>query len=144
MVRDLKEQFKASKIEDISMSTSCNKYEQMVLNDQNKFEIQKGAHHGVKAAALHNYLLNQNPTYKGKYNLIKSGSKIKYYYTTNPLSNEFAYIQGMYPFEIAQTHARIDYDTQFEKCILSIVNRFNAVLGLSQLDSKLTFTLSLF
>lgn len=144
MVRELKSQFKIASIEDISMSTSCNKYEQMVLNDQDKLSIAKGAHHGVKAAALHNYLLNQNPKFKSKYNLIRSGSKIKYYYTTNPICNEFAYLGGQYPKEIAMLHAPIDYDTQFEKCILSLINRFNAVLGLSELDSKLTFTLSLF
>lgn len=144
MIRELKSQFKIASIEDISMSTSCNKYEQMVLNDSSTFLIAKGAHHGVKAAGFHNYLLNQNAKLKTKYNLIRSGSKIKYYYTTNQLCNEFAYLPGQYPKEIATMFAPIDYDTQFEKCILSLVNRFNAVLGLSELDSKLTFTLSLF
>lgn len=144
LVKELKEQFKIANIEDISMSTSCNKYSQMVLDDQTNLVLAKGTHHGVKAAALHNYLLNNNPKYKSKYNLIRNGSKIKYYYTTNPLSNEFAYLHGLYPREIATLHAPIDYDTQFEKCILSLINRFNVVLGLSELDSKLTFTLSLF
>jgi DNA polymerase elongation subunit (family B) len=144
IVRELKNEFKIANIEDISMSSSCNNYANMVLNDQTTLKIAKGAHHAVKAAALHNYLLNNNPQFKNKYNLIKSGTRIKYYYTTNQISNEFAYVAGQYPKEIAMLHAPIDYDTQFEKCILSLINRFNNVLGLSKLDSKLTFTLSLF
>jgi DNA polymerase elongation subunit (family B) len=144
LVRDMKDLFKLAPIEQISMSSSCSNYDEKVIDDQDSFKIVKGAHHAVKAAALHNYLLNQNSEYKQKYNLIKSGQKIKYYHTDNNLNNEFAYMAGQYPKEIADKYAPIDYDTQFEKCILGIVNRFAKVLELSELTPKLTFTLSLF
>lgn len=144
LVRDMKEIFKLQPIENISMSSSCSNYDEKVIDDQDSLKIVKGAHHAVKAAALHNYLLNQNSEFKTKYNLIKSGQKVKYYYTDNNLSNEFAYVAGQYPKEIADKYAPIDYDTQFEKCILGIVNRFAKVLELSELTPKLTFTLSLF
>jgi DNA polymerase elongation subunit (family B) len=144
LVRDMKDLFKLAPIESISMSSSCSNYDEKVIDDQDTLKIVKGAHHAVKAAALHNYLLNQNSEYKQKYNLIKSGQKVKYYYTNNNLSNEFAYVAGQYPKEIADKYAPIDYDTQFEKCILGIVNRFAKVLELSELTPKLTFTLSLF
>jgi DNA polymerase elongation subunit (family B) len=144
LIREMKDLFKLAPIESISMSSSCSKYDEKVIDDQDSLKIVKGAHHAVKASALHNYLLNQNTEYKQKYNLIKAGQKVKYYYTKNNLSNEFAYIAGQYPKEIAELYAPIDYDTQFEKCILGVVNRINSVLGLSELNSKLTFTLSLF
>lgn len=144
LIREMKELFKLSPIEHISMTTSCSNYNDKVIDDQDSFKVVKGAHHGVKAACLHNYLLNQNSEWKQKYNTIKSGQKIKYYLTTNSLNNEFGYITGQYPKEIADKYAPIDYDTQFEKCVLSITNRFAKVLGLSELTPKLTFTLSLF
>ncbi len=144
LVRGMKDLFKLAPIETISMSSSCSNYDEKVIDDQDSLKIVKGAHHAVKAAALHNYLLNQNSEYKQKYNLIKSGQKVKYFYTTNNLSNEFAYVGGQYPKEIAEKYAPIDYDTQFEKCILNVVNRFARVLELSELTPKLTFTLSLF
>lgn len=142
MVRNLKELFKLEPIENISMSSSCNNYAAKVIDDQDSLQIVKGAHHAVKAAALHNYLLNNNSDYKTKYSLLKSGNKIKYYYTTSKLNNEFAY--SVYPKEIADKYAPIDIDKQFEKTILNIVNRFGSVLGLSPLNPQLTFTLSLF
>jgi DNA polymerase elongation subunit (family B) len=144
LVRSLKEQFKLCKIEDISSSSSCNKYEEKVYDDQSSLSVAKGTHHAVKAAALHNYLLNNNSQYKSKYNLIKNGQKVKYYATKNELNDTFAYTPGMYPYEIAEKFAPIDYDKQFEKCILTTINRFNAVLGLSPLTSKLSYTLSVF
>ena len=36
-------------IEDISMTTSCSKYEEKVIDDQNEILTVKGAHFGVKA-----------------------------------------------------------------------------------------------
>lgn len=144
MVRELKEQFKLAKIEDISHSSSCNNYSRGVVNDETALEVISGTHFAVKAAAFHNYLLNINPQFKVKYNHIKSGQKIKYYATNSLINEKFAYTPGAYPFELASRHAPIDYDMQFEKCILSIVNRFNKVLGLSELNAKLRFTLSLF
>jgi DNA polymerase elongation subunit (family B) len=144
LVRGLKDLFKLEPIENISMSSSCSNYDVKVKDDQDSLVVEKGTHHAVKAAALHNFLLNNNSQYKSKYNLIKSGQKVKYYYTTSKLNNEFAYMAGQYPKEIADKYAPIDIDKQFEKTILSIVNRFGEALGLSRLDSRLTFTLSLF
>lgn len=144
LVREMKDLFKLAPIESISMSSSCSNYNEKVIDDQDSLKCVKGAHHAVKAAALHNYLLNQNSEFKQKYNLIKSGQKIKYYYTKNPLNAEFAYTGGQYPIELANIHAPIDYDAQFDKCVLSLVNRMADALDLSQLTPKLTFTLSLF
>lgn len=143
-IRELKEMFKLQPIENISMGSSCSNYETKIIDDQDSLKWVKGTHYAVKAAALHNYLLNNNSKFKSKYNLLKGGQKIKYYYTTNKLNGIFAYASGQYPKEIANKHAPIDIDKQFEKTILNSVNRFVRVLGLSELNSQLSFTLSLF
>ena len=62
-----------------------------------------------------------------KYDFLKSGNKIKYYYTKDEKFPVFAYAPGEYPIEIAPD---IDYDIQFEKCMLSIINRFVKVLNM--------------
>ena len=51
------------------------------------------------------------------------------YFTTDPVSNVFAYAPGERPYEFAPN---IDYDTQFEKTILDPINQCNTM----QWDSK--------
>ena len=50
-----------------------------VIDDVTDVVTVKGAHFAIKAAALHNYLLNKNSEYKVKYDNIRGG-RIKYYY----------------------------------------------------------------
>lgn len=144
MMREMKEKFKLANIEDISKSTSCNNYKQYIIDDQECFRYASKTPSGVKSAALHNYILNQSPEYKKRYELIKSGSKIRIYYTKNTLNDQFAYMAGAYPKELALKYAPIDYDKQFEKCALDFLNRFTRVLRLSKLTPSLTFRLSIF
>lgn len=144
LVREMKEKFKLANIEDISKSTSCNNYGVYVIDDQEIFNVVSGCPAGVKATALHNYILNQSPTFKKRYELIKSGSKVRVYYTTNTLNDQFAYMAGAYPKELALKYAPIDYDTQFQKTALEFLNRFTKVLRLSELKPSLTFRVSLF
>lgn len=144
LVKKLKDEFMIAPIEDISMSSSCNKYNEKILDDKESLSMVKGTHHAVKAAGLHNFILNQNPEYLTQYETIKSGEKIKIYYTNNTLSNEFAFKKGMYPVELAEMYAPIDYDTQFEKAILKLLNRFTKVLGLKELKPSLKYRTSIF
>ena len=143
LIKDMKSEFDLADITDISSSSSCNKYNEKVLNDKDAFVTTKGTHHAVKAAALHNYILNNNPEHKTRYSLIKSGQKIKYYATKNTTNGSFAFVAGQYPYELATQYAPIDLDTQFQKCILKMVNRFNKVLGMSNITSKLSFSIGL-
>lgn len=140
-IREIKNLFKMADIEDISSTSSLSNYEKWCINDQSKFEYQSGTPYHVKAAIFANYLLNQNPEYKSKYNLIKSGTKIKMYYTKDSRNNAFAYERGMYPKEYAPP---IDYDMQFERTVLKLINMFTKALKLPELNSRLTFSLSLF
>ena len=86
-------------------------------------------------------LLSQNKEYTTNYEPIKSGNKIKYYYTKDPRNEIFAYNRGAHPKEFAP---EIDMDTQFEKSVLNIVNRFINVLGMPKLNKRLSVVLPLF
>jgi hypothetical protein len=179
IVQDLKKEFEYAKIEDISMMTSMNKYNEKVINDGREetpfeyeraiskldlnyedfskgghkkgdgaslyvpdtLEIVKGAHFSVKAAAAHNYLLSKDEEHRLKYDFIKSGTKVKYYYTKDPKYPVFAYVPGEYPIEIAP---EIDYNLQFEKSMLSIINRFVKVLGMPEINKRVSVIMPLF
>lgn len=143
LVKGLRKEFELADIDDIAMQTSCNKYDEKVINDKSlplQFELK--THFAVKAGAYHNYLLYQNKSLMNKYELIKSGTKIKYYVCKNKNINEiFAYTRGSYPIEIAP---EIDYDIQFEKSILSPINSIIEPLGLPEITRRLSVVMDIF
>ena len=144
IVKDLKKQFMMADIEDISMTTSCSNYQTKVIDDVTDVVTVKGAHFGVKAAALHNYLLNKNSEYKVKYDNIRGG-RIKYYYCNHPKNNVFAYMRSMHPYEIVDKEGvKIDYDEQFDVTFLSIINRFLEPIGLPTINKRLSVLNSIF
>lgn len=144
LVKNLKKEFDLcvpDKIDEISMQSSVNKYDEKVLDDKKSVSCVGGAHFSVKAACYFNYLLNQNTSLNSKYEHIKSG-KIKYYYCKDKSMNEiFAYARGSYPIEFAPD---IDLDTQFEKCILSPINSIIEPLGLPLITKRLSVVMSIF
>jgi len=137
-----KESFSLDNIENISMSSNVNDYEKGIINDRSKLEIMSGCPIHVRAAGYHNYLLN-NSKWKNKYQLIKSGDKVRYYYakTENGGENVFAYLPGNYPIEFAPP---VDYDTQFARCIIDPINRFIAAMGLPPISPELIVKTQLF
>jgi hypothetical protein len=142
LVKNLRKEFELADIDDISMQSSCSNYENKVLEDKDRLEFVSGAHFAVKSAAYHNYLLNQNKILQSKYEFIKSGTKIKYYYCKNKKINEmFAFIRGSYPIEFAP---EIDYDEQFMKSILSPINSIIEPLGLPEITKRLSVVLDIF
>ncbi len=144
LVKDMKRQFVMANIEDVSMTTSCSNYELKVLDDVTDVVTVKGAHFGVKAAAFHNYLLNKNSEYKVRYDMVKGG-RIKYYYCKHPKNNVFAYMRSFHPTELTEKEGvQVDYDTQFDKTFLKIVNRFLNPIGLPTINKRLSVLNSLF
>ena len=144
IVKELRREFEMSDIEEISMTTSCTNYSQKVLDDTVTLECVKGAHFGVKAAAFHNFLLNKNTEYKMRYDMVKSG-RIKYYYCKHPQAEVFGYLRSFHPLEITEKERVVlDLDTQFEKCMLPIVNKFIEPLGLPSINKRLSVLTSLF
>lgn len=145
LVKGLKKEFDLcvpDRIDEISMQSSCSNYDDKVISDTDRLEFVSGAHFAVKASAYYNHILKKNKEMMEKYEFIKSGTKIKYYYVKDKRMNKtFAYIRGSYPIEIAP---EIDLDIQFEKCILSPINSIIKPLGLPEITRRLTVVLDIF
>lgn len=142
LVKQLRKEFELADVDEISMQSSCSNYETKVLEDKTSLKFVQGSHFAVKSAAYHNFLLNQNKDLQSKYEFIKSGTKIKYYYCKNKKMNEvFAFIRGSYPIEFAP---EIDYDEQFLKSILSPINSIIQPLGMPEITKRLSVVLDIF
>jgi len=142
LVKELRREFELADIDSISMQSSVNKYEEKVLNDRERLTFVTGTHFAVKASAYHNFLLHKNRSLQSKYEFLRSGNKIKYYYCKDSRINPiFAFQRGSFPIEIAPD---IDYDTQFDKCILSPINAIISPLGLPEITKRLTVVLNIF
>ena len=143
LVKGLRKEFELADIDDIAMQSSCNKYDEKVLNDKTlPLQFVSGSHFAVKAAAYHNFLLNNDKKLQDKYEFMKSGTKIKYYVCKDKTINDtFAYARGSYPIEFAP---EIDYDIQFEKSILSPVNSIIEPLGMPEITRRLSVVMDIF
>jgi DNA polymerase elongation subunit (family B) len=145
LVKNLKREFDLcapDRIDDICMQSSCSSYENKVIEDKRGLQFQSGTHFAVKASAYYNYLLHHNKSYQVKYEFIKSGTKIKYYYVKDRSMNEvFAYIRGSYPIEFAP---EIDLDEQFNKSILSPINSIIEPLKLPEITKRLSVVVDIF
>ena len=75
--------------------------------------------------------------------MIGNGEKLKIYHSIDPnnLSDMFAYLPGDHPYEIAPP---VDYETQFEKCIIDPMNRVLTAVGLHNIDRNLIYSTALF
>jgi DNA polymerase elongation subunit (family B) len=143
LVSKIRKEFELANIDDICMQSSVSDYDNKIINDKElPISYVDGTHFAVKAAAYHNYLLHNNKELQQKYEFIKSGIKIKYYYTkkTN-INNVFAYIRGSHPIEFAPD---IDFDTQFEKCILSPINSIITNLNMPTINKRLRVIMDIF
>jgi hypothetical protein len=124
------------------MGSSVNEYSKHVLNDQDKFQINSMCPMHTRGCGVHNYLLNNNK-WRKKYKLIKNGDRVKYYYCSANIMSEnvFAYLPGNFPIEFAPN---IDYNTQFQKCIIDPFNRFLTAMKYEPLQSELIVKKALF
>jgi hypothetical protein len=141
LIKEIKREFKLSNIEKISMGRSVSDYQKAVINDNDKLELQKGCPIHVRAAAHYNYLLNQNPKLKGKYEMIRSGDKLKWYHADDNFCDVFAYKAGMHPTEFAP---KMNIERQFQSTILDPLNRIITPTGIPALNPSLAYTVSLF
>jgi hypothetical protein len=139
LLKKEKKEFLLDSIENISMSSAVGDYEKGISGDQKELIVNSKCPIHVRAAGYHNYLVN-NSKWKNKYQLIKSGDKVRYYYATGG-ENVFAYLPGNYPTEIAPP---VDYDTQFAKCIIEPLNRFIVAIGMPPISPELIIRTKLF
>jgi hypothetical protein len=138
-----KEAFMLDNIENISLTASAGDYEKGIAEDRKQLIINDNCPIHVRAAGYHNYLLNSSK-WKGKYQLIKSGDKVRYYYAKIDGftgENVFGYLPGNYPVEFAPP---VNYDAQFARCIIDPVNRFIIAMGLPAISPELIVRKQLF
>lgn len=141
IVKTMRKEFELADINDISGQSSCSKYGEKILDDKKTLSYVTGTHFGVKAAGLHNYMLNQHPELQTKYEFLRSGDKIKYYYTKNPVNPIFGFKRGEFPIEFAPP---VDYDLQFAKVILSPINGIIKKLGMPVINQRLSVLVDIF
>ena len=139
-LKDYKAKFKLQQPEDICKGLSVGNYEKFILQDKTKIDVTLHCPIHVKASAIANFILQKHPKYKVKYNIIKSGDKVQFYYTTSPVYEVFAFLPNKYPLEYALP---IDYDKMFETLILTPCNRVLEVLGYKPINSTLCYTAAL-
>jgi hypothetical protein len=137
-----KEAFMVDSIENISSSSSIGDYEKAIADDRGKFIVNPNCPFHVRGAGYHNFLLNQSK-WKNKYQLIKSGDKIYYFYAKAGRGEEdsFAFLPGNYPVEFAP---QVDYDHQYAKVFIDPLNRFITCIGLSPISPELIVRTQLF
>lgn len=143
LLKKEKQAFMLDNIENVSMSSSISDYEKGIGDDRKQLIINDHCPMHVRSAGYHNYLLNQSK-WKTKYQLIKSGDKIRYYYAKTDRGlgeNVFGYLPGNHPIEIAPP---VDYDMQFAKCIIDPLNRFISAIGLPPISPELIVRTQLF
>jgi len=141
IIKDIRKEFELADVDSISMQSSCNKYNEKVLDDKEKLSFVTGAHFAVKAAAHYNFLLHKDEELQTKYEFLKSGDKIKYYYCGDTEKPIFAFKRGEFPIEFAP---EVDYDTQFQKAILSPINSVIEPLGLPEISKRLSVVIDIF
>lgn len=136
-----KKEFKLADIDHICFNKRTNNIDKYVIDDTTEFQLGLKCPINVKAAGFYNFLLNNNPKYKSKYKLNNNGEKLKLYHCKHKISDMFAYQTGEHPYEFAP---EVDYEVQFEKCVIDPINRILVVLGLQTLNRNLIYSTSLF
>lgn len=140
LLKKLKREFKLANTEHITFNVKINNYRKYIISDYETFEIASGCPMHIRAAGYYNYLLN-NSKYKNRYKLLGDGEKVKYYMSKDKVCNVFAFPPGDFPIEFAPS---VDYDHQFEKCIIDPINRVIDAMGLGKLDRNLVYSASVF
>lgn len=141
LIKDIKKEFELSNLEQISMGRSISDYSKYVADDTREFSLRSACPIHVRAGAYHNFLINQNPKLKGKYQLITSKDKIKWYHAKDEFCNVFAYKAGSHPTEVAP---KIDIERQFKATIIDPLNRIIVPAGYQPLNQMLAYTIGLF
>ena len=138
-LREYKREYVMQNPEDIAKTQAIGDYEKYCLEDKREIRLADKCPQNVRAASIYNYKV-YNSKWKTKYNTIKTGDKLKYYYTTD--ENEvFGFLPGNFPFEFASA---VNYDLQFQKTIIEPFNRILISVGFNPVPDNLIYAQSLF
>lgn len=130
----IKKEMLLKSTDELAQTFSCRVYDKYVKNER-KLELLKGIPIYARAASYYNHLLI-NEKLVGKYQKVREGDKIKYYYPkeNNREWDVFAYAPGNYPTEFALP---LDYDKQFFALIIEPINRQMLALGFTEFNVHL-------
>jgi DNA polymerase elongation subunit (family B) len=138
-LKEYKKEFILQDPNDISKTVSIGDYEKYVIEDKRQISLAHKCPINVRAAAIYNHML-MNSKWKTKYNLIKTGDKIKHYYSKSE-DGVFGFLPGNYIYELAPA---VDYDLQYEKVMIEPFNRFMEAAGFNPIPGNLIYAKSLF
>jgi DNA polymerase elongation subunit (family B) len=138
-LKEYKKQFILQDPNEISKTVSIGDYEKYVLEDRKEIRLADKCPINVRSASIYNHTL-LNTKWKSKYNLIRTGDKIKYYYAASD-DEVFGFLPNNYPYEIA---TEVNYDRQFEKVVVEPFNRFMTSAGFNPVPGNLIYAKSLF
>ena len=140
-IKEYKEKYRYQNPDNIFKCVKMNDYDKFVIDDKNFVRTQPSTPIQVTAAAVGNHMLYKNNKYMSKYSILKSGDKVRFYYTKNPMLPVFGYVSGQFPMEYALP---IDYDLNFEKMVLNPINRCVQAIGYSPFPINLCISRALF
>jgi hypothetical protein len=138
-LKDYKKEFILQDPNEISKTIAIGEYETYVLEDRKQIVLASKCPIHIRAAAIYNHML-MNSKLKTKYNLAKTGDKIKFYYAKGD-DEVFGFLPGNFPYETATA---VDYDLQFEKVMVEPYNRFMKSAGFNPIPGNLIYARSLF
>jgi DNA polymerase elongation subunit (family B) len=137
-LRHIKKEFKKDLVENISSVSGINGYDKYskpmdyYLDKGLSFRKKTPIH--VRAAICYNYAIKSN---NFPYMVAGNGTKVKYVYIkdTNVLNTNIIAFIGAYPKEFEDLF-KIDYDIQFEKTFMSVIQRMFNVLGWGKINLR--------
>lgn len=141
---ELKKRFSVADTEEICFNTGIGDYEKYILEDKDDIKVADGCGAHIRAAAIYNYYLHNNPEFKTKYERLKTGDSVRWYYakTIKEELNVFAFKRGSFPKEFAP---EIDIDLMFEKTIINPLNNIiKSMEGIDELQGSLKIKRKLF
>lgn len=149
-LREAKRRFCMQSPNDAGKTVTVSDYDSFVCDDKSKdikfFETGENGKKlsvpiHVRAAAVYNHnILYKHREFLSKYELIKSGDKVRFYYTSSN-GDVFGFVPDKFPVEFAPP---MDVETQFEKSLLAPLNRIIVALGFNEVPPSLTYSVNLF
>jgi len=131
-IAEIKEEFLKQDIHRIAICKGCKEYTKWVKNPMNEYienglSYLKGIPIQARAAQNYNYLVEK---YQLPLQQIFNGNKVKYVYIfeNNEIHQNIIGFMGRFP-EFFKDKFEVDYELQWEKSFLSIIQRFFDVLG---------------
>ena len=132
-LREMRRAFDLANLEDVCYNYNVAVYDKYVFDDK-AIAIPKGMPIRTRAALYHNHMIEI--TENKKYQKIREGDKVKFYYAKHPNDEEmnvFAFMPGNYP-EFAFP---IDKDEQFFSLITDPLNKLLESMNMQGITSKL-------